>query len=194
MKKLVTASLIFFGLLFSLTVIVMGDTVGETLGHVLKIEDGFIYLQGEVITKDGFNEVKIKVGDAPIYDLITGSRKMLDDIKIDMSIRAAYLLNEGDTLAQAITIWLNWEENDAAVFTTYVSENITYGEEAVFFLSEDKKYRIVLTLETPVYTFGDKKLSIQKIKPGMEFFVWVDMITAGSPALVYPYKIVEISN
>jgi len=137
------------------------------------------------------DDVVVVLGDAPIFDLLTGLPVYADSIEIGMDIRVAYLL-QPDMLPQAVVIWLSPAHPEAAVFTTVVSENIQYGPDYVVFLSADGKYRITLDEDTFIYGPNCGELTFEDILPGQEFFVWVDMITASSPAQVYPDKVVMI--
>jgi len=165
--------------------------IDETIGIVCEFYNGRLSIAGEAITGGGLNDIVVVLGDAPIYDLLTGLPVCTDSIHVGMDVRAAYLLQPGHE-AQAVVIWLTPAHPMAAVFTTIVSENIQYSPDFAVFLSADGKYRITLTADTSIYDPIHGLLTFWDIKPGQEFFVWVDMITASSPALVYPDKVVRI--
>ncbi|MCL2840611.1 MAG: hypothetical protein FWE05_07525 [Defluviitaleaceae bacterium] len=192
MKKMIICLVAVLIAFQSLTVLAVGDNVNETIGTILSIENDKIRVKGEAITDGGQTEIVIHVGDAPIFDLRTGLPVSLQNVSPNMGIRAAYEIVGTDTPAKAVAIWLNPEDEDAAVFTVLVSENIQYGTDGVVFLSVDEKYRVVLNQESQILDYNHAPLTSANIVPGMEFFVWVDMITASCPALVYPDKVVQI--
>jgi len=196
MKK-ITLCLVTLVVLFcsqDLTVLAAGDNVDETIGYVTRVDGGKIYISGEAITSDGLPDVVVDLGDAPIYDLLTGLPMLAHEINADMGIRAAYGAAAEGKPRPAVVVWMNWDYDNAAVFTVVVSENVHYGTDGVVFLSADGKYRVALTPEIVILDDRHNELYPSDIKPGMEFFVWVDMITASNPALVYPDKVVLISN
>jgi len=179
----------------NLTVKATNDTleteIDETIG-IIEIYDGdFLYVLGDALTYNGLDDIAIQIGDAPIYDLLTGLPACASSILAGMEVRAAYI-RQADEHAQAIAIWLNPSHEDAAVFSTVVSDNIYYGPDYTVFLSADGRYRVTLTLDTYIYVPGYGEISPEDIMPGQKFFVWVDMITASSPALVFPDKVVNI--
>jgi hypothetical protein len=188
MKKIFCA--VFLIALSNLTVFAYDDNVGETIGYVAEISGDTVLVVGEPLKRNGLASALVRLGNAPVYDLTTGFRTRADEIKKDADIRVAYNLQGGEPFC-AIVVWLNWDEDDAAVFTVAVSENINSGDDVVF-LSADGKYRVALTRETIILDAQGKKLSPENVTAGMEFFVWVDMITASTPALVYPDKVVLI--
>ena len=168
-----------------------GADIDETVGIVDDHDDSYLFISGEALTYNGLDEIVLQVGDALVYDLITGLPACAGSIEIGMEVRAAYVI-QSDEYAQAVAIWLNPCHEDAAVFSTVVSDNIYYGPDYTVFLSADGRYRITLTADTYIYIPGHGEISPQDIFPGQEFFVWVDMITASSPALVFPDKVVSI--
>jgi hypothetical protein len=182
---------IFFTLIFcvGLTVFAYADNVGETIGYVIDIYEDVIFISGEPLG-NGFPNALVKIGDAPIYDLRTGTRAFADEIEIDMDVRAIY--NVYEEPFDALVVWLNWDDDDAAVFTVTASENITASADGMVFLSTEGKYRVALTHDTIILDPYQGLLSPADVVPGMEFFVWVDMITASTPALVYPDKVVVV--
>jgi len=167
--------------------------IDETIGIVEDFSHGNLHISGEAITYGGLDDLVLVLGDAAIFDLLTGLPVLADCIEIGMDVRVAYLLQPG-VLPQAVVIWLSPAHPDAAVFTTIVSENIQYGPDYAVFLSTDGKYRITITGETFIYCPELGELSFTDIMPGQEFFVWVDMITASSPAQVYPDKVVLVNG
>ena len=167
------------------------DVIDETIGIIEDFVSGQLHISGEALTVDGLDNVVIELGDAPIYDLLTGLPVSAWDIESGMEVRAAYFI-QPDRMPQAVAIWLSPGHEDAAVFTTMVSENIQYGPDYCVFLSADGRYRVTLTTDTEILGPGYGLITTQDIVPGQEFFVWVDMITASSPALVFPDKVVLI--
>jgi len=165
--------------------------IDETLGIIENYAGGLIYISGEALTYDGLDDVIVQIGDAPVYDLLTGLPVPVSSIKIGMEVRVAYFL-QADEYPCAVAIWLNPGHEDAAVFSTIVSENIYYGPDYTVFLSADGRYRITLTADTYIFVPGYGEIAPDDIIPGQKFFVWVDMITASSPALVFPDKVVSI--
>ena len=162
--------------------------VGETIGQVISVNDYLLHVIGEPLTPSGEYGVIVNIENAPIYDLLTGFPAYISDIEDGMSVRIAYI---GQT---AIAVWLNCDYEDSAVFTVVVSDNIQYGSEHSVFLCTDGKYRVTLSHKTVIIDPAMGDLMPHDIVPGMEFFVWVDMITASSPALVYPNKVVLINE
>jgi len=191
MKKLLVVVLSIF-LSVNLTVLVLGANVDEIIGYVMDIHDDIVHVVGEPFADDGLQGALVRIGEAPVYDLRTGLRVPAQSIRKDMDIRIAYNVQQTSDPFPAVVVWLNWDDDDAAVFTVEVSENITHGNEGFVFLSADGKYRVVLTPETTILDHNNKNLPVSEITSGMEFFVWVDMITASTPALVYPEKVVVV--
>jgi len=165
--------------------------IDETIGIVEDFSGGYLYIVGEALTYGGLDDVTVQLGDAPVYDLLTGLPVYAGSIEAGMEVRVAYLMQEED-YPQAVAIWLSPSHEEAAVFSTVVSDNIYYGRDYTVFLSADGRYRITLTADTYIYIPGFGEISPEDIQPGQEFFVWVDMITASSPALVFPDKVVSI--
>ena len=194
MKKLARI-LVFVLALSNLTVkaadVTFDTNIGETIGIVKDYDRGYLHVSGEALTYGGFDDAIIQIGDAPIYDLLTGLPVPANSIKIGMEVRTAYLLQSSEA-PQALAIWLHPSHEDAAVFSTTVSDNIYYGADYTVFLSADGRYRITLTVDTFIFVPGYGEITPEDIEPGQEFFVWVDMITASSPALVFPDKVVSI--
>ena len=182
-------------LTLQLTVKVAGVTfeteIDETIGIIESCSGDFLKISGEALTCGGLDDIIIQIGEAPIYDLITGLPVTVRSLKTGMEVRIAYLRQAGG-YPQAIAIWLNPDHPDAAVFSTTVSDNIYYGPDYTVFLSADGRYRITLMADTLIFVPEYGEIYPEDIVPGQEFFVWVDMITASSPALVYPDKVVSI--
>lgn len=193
MKKFFFACFCF--VLISCTTVFAANEISETIGYVQEICGGVAYVVGEPLKDSGYTAVAVNIGDAPIYDLRTGFRVFAHEIQADMDIRVAYIIPENpraDDIFSAVVVWLNWDDDDAAVFTVTVSENITYGADNLVFLSADGKYRVALTPETQILDPAQGSLTLRDIEPGMEFFVWVDILTASTPALIYPEKMVLV--
>jgi len=166
-------------------------SIEETIGTIIVNDCGCLHISGEALTHNALGEVIITVGDAPIYSLLSGLPIPLNSIKPGMEARIAYI-DKPEGLPQAIAIWLHPNHADAAVFTTTVSDNIQYGPGYCVFLSADGKYRITLDDDTLILDSNNKQITPEDIGPGQSFFIWVDMVTASSPALVYPDKVVNI--
>jgi len=169
----------------------MGSEMHETAGTIKSYSGDFVRISGEALTHGGLDDVVLQIGDAPVYDLITGLPVPPTRMKPGMDVRAAYY-TLADGPQQAMAIWLNPDHEDAAVFSITVSSSIYYGPDYVVFLSSDKRYRITLTTDSSIYVPGHGQVGPHDVVPGQEFFVWVDMITASSPALVFPDKVVSI--
>ena len=167
------------------------DLIHETIGIIEDFAAGHLHISGEALTIGGLDDVIIELGDAPIYDLLTGLPITVYGIESGLEARAAYL-RQPCGRHQAVAVWLNPGHEDSAVFTTIVSENIQYGPDYCVFLSADGRYRITLTADTYILCPDYGPITAMDIVPGQEFFVWVDMITASSPALVFPDKVVLI--
>ncbi|MCL2225024.1 MAG: hypothetical protein FWB96_08685 [Defluviitaleaceae bacterium] len=170
---------------------VRGFSVEEIIGYVVEINDDIVHIVGEPFAEEGFSDTLIRVGNAPVYDLRTGFRAGKYDIVQDMDIRTAFSYS-GTEPFPAVVVWLNWNDDNAAVFTVVASENINTSEDSTVFLSADGKYRVALTPETMILCPYNGYLSPWDITSGTELFVWVDMITASTPALVYPDKVVVV--
>jgi len=164
----------------------MHNDVGETFGIVANIDGYHLHVVGDPLTPAGKHDIIINIANAPIYDLLTGFSSDMAKIETDMSIRVAYIDNV------AIAVWLNCDYEDSAVFTVVVSDNIQYGYDYVTFLSADGKYRVTVSDKTSIIDPVYGEISPLDIIPGQEFFLWVDMITASNPSLVYPDKVVLI--
>jgi len=188
---LILALVLFPHLTVKAANVTLETEIDETIGIVEEHDDGFLYILGEALTYDGLDYVILQVGDAPIFDLLTGLPVYAGSIEAGIDVRVAYLRAE-DGHSQAVAIWLHPGHEDAAVFSTIVSDNIYYGPDYTVFLSADERYRITLTVDTYIYIPGHGEITPRDIQPGQEFFVWVDMITASSPALVFPDKVVSI--
>ena len=188
-KSLLT---IAFILTFALTAFISDDTfeIGEIIGVIETLDDGAAYISGETLFGD-LGSALIELGDAPVYNLLTGLPVLHEELLIGMEVRIAYAL-EVDAIPQAITLWLYPNNENAAVFTARVSENIQYGPDYCSFLSSDGRYRIILYDDSYIFDPFMERIHPTDIIPGQEFFVWVDMITASSPSLVYPDKVVMI--
>jgi len=163
--------------------------ISETIGNVVCIDGTSLHVVGEPLVAAGCSDVIIDISDARIYDLRTGFPVDIGYIEKDMSVRVAY-----DTSKTALAIWLHYDYADSAVFSVVVSDNIQYGHDYCVFLCTDGKYRVTLAPETIILDPHYGKLSPADILPGQEFFLWVEMITASSPSLVYPDKVVLISD
>jgi len=177
----------------NLTVLAVNDNLAfdETIGIIQDFCGDFLFISGEALTPNGINASEIQVGDAPIYDLLTGLPVSVKSIQPGIEARVAYTQSD-DHIPQALTIWLHPNHEGAAVFTVTVSDNIRYSPGLCVFLSADGKYRITLTDDTYILDTHHGPISPEDVMPGQAFFVWVDMITASSPAIVYPDKVVSI--
>jgi len=189
MKKLSMMACLF--IIANLTVIAYGGmyTGNETIGYVHAFDGERLHVVGEAITHSGREDVLIDISSAPIYDLLTGHQVSPRAVHEGVSIRVAYVISHKEPF-DALAVWLNWDSSEAAVFSAMVSENIQYIDGACVFLSSDGKYRITLSQDTVIICPRRGQLTPMDIVPGHEFFVWVDMITASSPAKVFPDKVV----
>ena len=189
MRKLV--SMLFLALYLTILTasgMYISEAISETIGSVVDFAGDGLHIVGEPLTAAGHSDIIVDISDARIYDLRTGFPVGADFIKKDMSVRVAY-----DTSKTALAVWLNCDDEDSAVFSVVVSDNIQYGHDSSVFLCTDGKYRVTLSPETIIVDpYGE--LSPADILPGQEFFLWVDMITASSPSLVYPDKVVLIND
>jgi len=189
-KLLLALCTIFYATIYLTTATANGmyilEEVSETIGYVQSLEKNILHVVGEPLTVNGYASVAVDISHAPIYDLRTGFLVDQSHITKNMGVRVAY---EHDN---AIVVWLNEDYEDAAVFTAEVSENIMHYDDYSVFLSADGKYRISLTQDTIILDPLYGELLPSEIIPGMEFFIWVDMITASSPSLVYPDKVVVV--
>lgn len=168
----------------------------ETLGIVASVSDECIFVVGEPLTNDGLPEVIVNISGAPVYDLMTGYPADISHIAEGMLVRVAYDHHSTETdppLADAAVVWLNYGVEGSAAFKATVSENILYSEDHCEFMTADGKYRITLTPETFIFNTDDGYIEPGDIAPGVSMFVWVDMVTASSPAQVYPDKVMLIS-
>ena len=167
------------------------EQVDETIGVILDYDNGYLQIHGDPLTPGGFFEATIDIGDAPIYNLLTGLPASVNSLVPGTQVRTAYF-SHPDAAPQAVAIWLHPNHKNAAAFTITVSDNIQYGHGYCNFLSTDGRYRIILTDDTYILdpTYGPQ--APEYIEPGQTMFVWVDVLTASSPALVYPEKVVTI--
>lgn len=162
--------------------------IGETIGHVENFDGTVVHIIGDALTNHGSEDVLVNTSTAPIYDLLTGFRTDPQNIYEGMCIRAAYTLSQEPH--NAIAVWLNWDYDNSAVFSVTVSGNIQHNNDSTAFLSDDGKYRITVSNETTIICPNSGFITPMDISQGQEYFVWVDMITASSPAIVYPEKLV----
>jgi len=192
MKRFIIAILIISIFGIQLTVTAQGITLeGETIGYVIDREGDYVHIVGDVLSDVGFEDVVINVNGSYIYDLLTGFPISSQDIHIGTSIRVIYRISPSQKEPfEALTVWLNWDSPDSAVFSAEVSLNIQYGNDSCAFLSADGKYLIMLCEETIVICPFRGEISPLDIVFGQELFIWVDMITASTPALVYPDMVV----
>jgi len=167
------------------------STESETMGVIVSHQDNFLHVIGEPLTESALDDVVIIVGDAPIYDMLTGFPVDISAIIEGMYARIAYYQQPSEP-HMALAIWLNYCHKDAAVFAVAVSENIQYIDDSCIFLSVDGKFRIVLAPDTAIIDPCHGYIKPTDIYPGQKMFVWVDMVTASSPALAYPDKVVLI--
>jgi len=167
----------------------ISEEISETIGSVVDIDGISLHVEGEPLTAEGHTDIIVNIGGAKIYDLQTGFPVDVGYIEKGMSVRIAY-----DTSKTALAVWLNCVYEDSAVFSVVVSDNIQYGYDNCVFLCTDGKYRVTLSPETVIIDPHCGALSPADILPGQELFLWVDMITASSPSLVYPDKVVLIND
>jgi len=167
----------------------ISEEISETIGSIVGLEIGEMRVIGEPLTAAGYSDIIVDIGGARIYDLRTGFPVDADYIQKGMSVRVAYGASKN-----ALAVWLNCDDEDSAVFSVVVSDNIQYGHDSSVFLCSDGKYRVMLSPETVIIDPRHGELSPADILPGQEFFLWVDMITASSPSLVYPDKVVLIND
>ena len=198
MKKCVAVVFAVALVVFS-PVTIAGLGVDETLGFISSFDGGramqgdIVLVVGEPLTENGLSEVPVKIGNAPVYDLLTGFAIDPAVITADIGVRAAYGANPLECGSfPAVTLWLNWDCDQAAAFTVVVSENISWTDEDAVFLSSDGKYRVAFTPDTVIIDPFHGDFHLSDVEPGMEFFLWVDMITASTPAWVYPDKAVLV--
>ncbi|MCL2355824.1 MAG: hypothetical protein FWC70_01535 [Defluviitaleaceae bacterium] len=175
-----------------LTVYARSDNVGETIGFIMEMSGDVLHVVGEPLSESGFASVLVSAGNAPIYDLTTGFRVSANALREGIDVRAAYSLR-GDEPLSSVVLWLNWSDENAAAFTVTVGENIVTGDDSAVFLCENERYRVAITADTTIIHPRHGRLSPADIVPGMEFFIWTDMITASSPASVYPEKVVVVT-
>lgn len=195
-KRSITAALIIMAIATSTyTVEAYEPFFYETWGVVAEASDDYIYLTGEPLTDGALTAVILNIGEAPVYDLLTGYPADPEQITEGMWIRAAYDMRTADTdppLADAAVVWLHYGEEGSAAFKVTVSENIFYDESDCTFMTADGKYRITLTPETIITDTDDGFIEPDDIQPGVSMFIWVDMVTASSPAQAYPDKVMLI--
>ncbi|MDR1664670.1 MAG: hypothetical protein LBR83_07110 [Clostridiales bacterium] len=169
----------------------------EAFGVVVWDENDWLRLADAAIVGDGYfdgaetfgEEISVHIGGAAVYDLLTGFPAGASGIREGMTVRLGLSGPPSRDMA-ADEVWMNYGEEGAAAFLAVVSENIQYGEGYCTFTTYDGKYRVTLTADTritdPEYNF----YAPEDIRPGQALFVWVDMVTASSPAQAYPDKAV----
>jgi hypothetical protein len=157
----------------------------EIQGVVVSNENGRLHIEGESLT-GGQNEAVVYISGATVYDLLTGypvrSRDIREGTAAQMSFHGDY----------AFEVWLNCHEEYAAAFKAIASENIQYTADSCVFLTIDGKYRVYLTPDTYIIDPFAGAITPLDVFPGHEMFIWVDMVTASSPALAFPQKAVLI--
>ena len=180
--------------MYSCNVLAYQTKVGETIGVVINLTEDILYIEGEPITSYGAHKVAVDISSTPIYDLLTGFPVTKQVIYNDMSVRIAYEISPSGK-KNALVVWLNCGYEDSAVFTVVVSDNIQYGSDHCVFLCVDGKYRVTITPQTVIMNPNyNGEIFPFDIYPGQELFIWVDMITASSPSIVYPDKVVVIND
>jgi hypothetical protein len=98
------------------------NSFNEIIGYVTEVEGDSVYIFGEsTFTAEPFH-VLVDIGDAAVYDLVTGYSVPKDTIKTGMGIRTVYHNDSGE----AAVVWINWDDEYAAVFSVTVSDNIIY--------------------------------------------------------------------
>ena len=167
----------------------MSEGIYETIGTVADVNGSLLHVVGESFISASPSDIVIDTKNARVYDLLTGFPMDAYHIAKDQSVRVAY-----DASHMALAVWLNYDDAHAAVFSVAVSDNIQYGADNCTFLCTDGKYRVTLSSKTVIIDPYAGEMSPSDILPGQEFFVWVDMITASSPSLVYPEKVVLIDD
>lgn len=180
--------LIAFVFIIGYAVIVNGYNLSEIIGYVEDYDGSNMYITCAGVSH-GYEDAVITIENAPIYDLRTGFNVGNNAITIGSSARAVFSPTGAEPF-QALGVWLNWDAHDAAVFAVEVSRNVQQNFDSTVFISYDGKYRVTITPETVIICPQRGRLSHLDIFPGQELFVWVDMITASSPAEVYPDKVV----
>lgn len=191
----VLAAIILFG--FSIFISTGAEcAIHETIGLVESFDGEHLHVTGEPLTVGGYSDIVINISHAPIFDLLTGHPVPIDCqgfynnfIEVGMSVRIAFTDN-----MEALAVWLNFDYEEAAAFSVVVSDNIQYGKDYAVFLCMDGKYRITLAVDTIIIDPLHGEITLADVIPGQEYFVWVDMITASSPAQVYPNKVVLIND
>ncbi|MCL1787154.1 MAG: hypothetical protein FWG38_04140 [Defluviitaleaceae bacterium] len=163
----------------------ISDALYETIGIVAGLEQNTLFiapfLSGE--------HVVVSLENARIYNLLTGFSVDAGYIEKGQSVRAAY-----DGAGRALAVWLNHDDANAAVFSITISDNIQYGADYCVFLCTDNKYRVTLSPQTVIIDPYGEQIFPGDVAPGQALFVWVDMITASSPSLVYPEKVVLMDD
>jgi len=178
---------IFF-LLFTPLALQAGSGIDETIGKVVSLDGDILRVVGEPLNGSGSHTVAVNIKNAPMYDLLTGWSVCTDFVHKEMCVRVAYDMDKN-----AVAVWFNVQRQNAAVMSVVVSDNIQFGQGYCVFLSACGKFRITLGPDTVI---SDRYglLCITEVLPGQEYFVWVDMITASNPAIVYPDKVVLIDD
>jgi len=183
MKKVVA----LFCFMYIITISAIAG-IDETIGKVVSLDGDMLHIVGEPLSGGGLHDVVVPINSVPVYDLITGAPVSMTEIKPGMCARIAY------SGKSAVAVWLNYSHEKAAVLSVIVSDNIQYMYGYTVFLSACGKYRITLAPETVVYCHAQGALFHTDIVPGQEYFVWVDMITASSPSIVFPEKVVLVKD
>jgi len=190
MKRLAIAIFVISIYVSHLTVTAHSITLeGETIGYVIGRDGDYIHIVGDLLSEVGLDDVIIDIKGSHIYDLLTGFPISSQDIHIGTSIRVIYRISQEEPF-NALTVWINWDSPNSAVFSVEVSLNIQYGNDSCAFLSADGKYLIMISEDTTVWCPFRGEISPLDIVFGQELFIWVDMITASTPALVYPDMVV----
>jgi hypothetical protein len=166
-----------------------GMYLDEIYGQVITVEGEYISIDGELLSPPyELGQITLDIGMALVYDLISGYPVYASSVYPGMTVRASY-----NNRHFADTLWLNCGDPRAAAFKATVSENIYYiDEDESVFLTHDGKYRVTISPETLVIDPYVGLINAYDIYPGQQMFIWAEMVTASSPAQVYPEKVVII--
>ena len=183
------------GLCIALTVRAAGDmNIAETMGCVVAVEGQAVRVVGEPLTPGGLRDVWVDMAHGSVYDLRTGLRVApahVAQLPVGTTARIAYMPGPQEPL-HGVVLWLHGCHPQAAVFSAVASEDMYREADYCTFLSVCGKFRIVLDETTDLYDPARGALCPTGLLPGQELFIWVDSITASTPALVYPHRAVVV--
>ena len=166
--------------------------VWEIVGTGTLDEDGMLFVEGEMLYGEHWDEVELYVADALVYDLRSGLRTTAAALSQEyphIPIHAVYVPID-EPLGHAVIMYCYADDEGSADFYTVAGENIRYGDGLCVFMTMDGKFRIVIDERTPVFTDSGQPVRAEDIRPGAEMLIWAGSLTASFPGQLTPERVV----